>query len=197
MENAEGPYPWFALLVRNRFEKVVALSLIGKGYSVFLPLSKSRRRWSDREPLIDLPLFPGYLFCRVDLRNQLPILTTRGVRQIVGYGKVPVPISEPEIEFLQRIVSSPSSYEPCSYLTAGQAVRLTRGPLAGLDGIFVKTQKQCRLVVSVSLLQRSVAVEVDMDSVEVIQPPRKPPVSVRMEPVRPGWASSAQYVGTC
>jgi transcription antitermination factor NusG len=193
MDNIESLYPWFALVVKNRVEKAVALSLIGKGYPVFLPLWKSRRRWSDREPLIDLPLFPGYLFCRIDLRNRLPILTTPGVRQIVGCGKAPVPVSETEIEFVQRIVSSPSSYEPCSYLTAGQAVRLTRGPLAGLDGVFVKTQKQCRLVVSVSLLQRSVAVEVDMDAVEVVQPLRKPPVSVRPEPVRPGGASSTQY----
>lgn len=196
MEYAVSPDPWFALLVRNRFEKIAALSLAGKGYSVFLPLVKSQRRWSDRESLLDVPLFPGYLFCRLDPQNRLPVLTTHGVLQIVGCGKVPAPVSETEIESLQRIVSSPLGYSPCSYLTAGQAIRLTRGPLAGLDGIFVKTQKQCRLVVSVSLLQRSVAVEVDMDAVETVGPSRKPPESVRLEPVRPGRASSAQYVST-
>src|ERR1700682_4995771 len=97
MEPDKMSYPWFALQVRSRYENIVTAHLSGKGYESFLPLHKTRRRWSDRFKEIEQPLFPGYVFCRLNPFNRFPILTIPGVFLIVGVGKTPVPIDEDEI----------------------------------------------------------------------------------------------------
>ena len=153
--------PWYALRVRPRFEKQVAATLVSKGYEGFLPLYRHRSKWSDRIKEVDLPLFSGYLFCRLDLNNRLPLLVTPGVIQIVGIGKTPHPVDETEIAALQTIVLSGLQANPRSYLNVGEKVRIEIGPLTGLEGILVALKGAHRLVVSVSLLQRSVAVEID------------------------------------
>lgn len=156
---------WYAIRVQSKFEKVASISLRGKGYEEFLPLSRSRRRWSDREKELDLALFPGYLFCRFDVRERLlPILTTPGVISIVGAGKMPIPISDGEIGALQAVNRSSLPAQPWPFLTVGSRVRIEKGPLAGLEGIAIHVDKKCRLIVSVQLLQRSVAVEIERDS---------------------------------
>ena len=99
MFTTKNDHPWFAVQTRSRHENVVAAQLRGKGYEPFLPLCKSRRRWSDRVREIELPLFPGYLFCRFDASDRLPILIIPGVVQIVGTGKKPVAIDEEETSF--------------------------------------------------------------------------------------------------
>ena len=154
-------YPWFALFVRVNHEKLVSEALRSKGYEEFLPFCRSRRRWSDRTKEVQSPLFSGYVFCRLDLNRRLPILTTTGVHFIVGNGKVPVPVAEREIENLRLLTGSQLLAEPWPYLTVGQRVRIEQGALDGLEGILVGLKKPCRLVVSVTLLQRSVAVEID------------------------------------
>ena len=153
--------PWYALRVRPRFEKQIASILLTKGYEGFLPLYIQRSRWSDRIREVHLPLFPGYLFCRFDVNKRLPILITPGVIHVVGIGKVPHPIEEGEVEAIQSIVLSGLQVEPRSYMNIGQRVRIEIGPLAGLEGIVTTLKGKCRLVVSVTLLQRSVAVEID------------------------------------
>ena len=154
-------YPWFALRVRSRYENTVATILGGKGYEWFLPLYKSRRRWSDRIKEIELPLFPGYVFCRFDLQHRLPILTTPGVVTVVGIGKRPVPIDDAEIAAIQAALRSGLSTRPWPFLEIGQRVRVEYGPLCGLEGILLDFKGHHRLILSVILLQRSVAVEVD------------------------------------
>ena len=156
-----GHDPWFALQVKRRFENSVATILAGKGYESFLPQYKSRRAWSDRIKEIHLPLFPGYVFCRFDLERRLPILTTPGVVAIVGVGKRPIAIDDGEIAAIQTAVRSGVPSRPWPFLQVGQSVRVERGPLCGLEGILLYVKGQRRLVLSVSLLQRSVAVEVD------------------------------------
>src|SRR5438309_1885473 len=94
MSTGTNNWPWFAIHIRGRYEKSTAAILHDKGYEWFLPLYKCRRRWSDRSKELELPLFPGYLFCRFDLNDRLPILTTPGVLQIVGIGKTPIPVDE-------------------------------------------------------------------------------------------------------
>jgi len=133
----------------------------GKGYETYEPRYRSRRRWSDRVKEVDLPLFPGYIFCRLDLHNRLPILTVPGVIGIVGAGKRPVPVEEEEVETVRAIVNSGLPVEPWPFLGLGSRVYIERGPLAGVEGIITGTDKVSRLVVSVSLLQRSVGVEID------------------------------------
>ena len=154
-------FPWYALHVRPRFEKVIASTLLDKGFESFLPLYRNRSRWSDRIKEVQLPLFPGYLFCRFDINKRLPILITTGVIHVVGIGKTPHPVDDEEVSALQAIVLSGLQTEPRSYLNIGQKVRIEIGPLAGVEGILIALKGSNRLVVSVSLLQRSVSVEID------------------------------------
>ncbi len=162
--------PWYALRVRPRFEKKIATTLLTRGYEGFLPLYRNRSQWSDRVKEVLLPLFPGYLFCRIDLRSRLPVIDTPGVIQIVGIGKEPYPVEEEEIAALQAIVVSGLQAEPSSLFRAGQPVRIAAGPLAGVEGTLIGFKGERKLVVSVTLLQRSVAVNVDESWVIPIQP---------------------------
>jgi transcription antitermination factor NusG len=157
-------YQWFALRVRPRAEHVVAEALDGKGYQRFLPLCRQRRRWSDRVVDLEVPLFPGYVFSRFDVRKRLPILTIPGVVHIVSIGRNPEPVDDAEIEALQVLVGSRLKIEQWPFLHIGERVRILRGPLTGAEGILVSVKKSNRLVVSVTLLQRSVAVEIPEDS---------------------------------
>ena len=152
---------WFALRVKSRCEKTVAAIAHNKGFEEFLPVYRSRRRWSDRVKSVELPLFPGYVFCQLDPQHRLPLLTIPGVLHFVGIGKTPIPIEPGEIAAIQAAVRSGLSMEPWDYLEVGQRVQIQEGPLAGVDGIFVGTSKQERIVVSVTLLKRSVAVAIE------------------------------------
>jgi len=156
---------WMAIRVRSRFEKIAAEALRLKGYEYFLPLYRSTRVWSDRTKRLDLPLFPGYLFCRFSVRNRVPVLECPGVMHIVGIGKTPIPVDEDEIAALQKIVHSGLPVAPCDFLQLGQRVRIHSGSLTGVQGILVDMRKRHRIVVSVSLLRRSVAVELDREAV--------------------------------
>ena len=159
------PYPmsWYALRIQSRLSGLASVTLRGKGYEEFCPLYRARRRWSDRVKQVELPLFPGYLFCQFDVNDRLPILTTPGVIGIVGAGKLPIPVDLEEIEAVRAILRSGLAAQPWPLLCVGSKVYIECGPLAGLEGIVTNTDKVYRLVVSVSLLQRSVAVEIDRE----------------------------------
>jgi transcription antitermination factor NusG len=161
--DATPGWPWFALQVRARSERTIAELLRSKGYEEFLPLYHCKRRWSDRIKRVMQPLFPGYVFCRLDLQHRLPVLVTPGVLQIVGLGKTPTPIDESEIISLQKIVTSGVQTEPWPFMKIGERVRIVRGALEGVEGILNAFKGPSRLVVSVTLLRRSVAVEIDED----------------------------------
>jgi transcription elongation factor/antiterminator RfaH len=154
-------FPWYALQVRPRFEKAIASALLHKGYEGFLPLYRQKRRWSDRIKEVQVPFFPGYLFCRFDINKRLPVLTTPGVNKIVSIGKEPRPVEDSEIEALQATVVSGLRVEPQSYLNIGQKVRIERGPLSGIEGILTSLKGLNRLILSVHLLQRSISVDID------------------------------------
>ena len=117
---------------------------------------------------LELPLFSGYTFCKFDAQNRLPILIVPGVLSIVGVGRLPAPISEEEISAIQSIVESGLQYGPWPFMKVGQPVSVERGPLAGLEGTVVEVKTNCRLVVSLPLLQRSVAVEIEKDCVQPV-----------------------------
>ncbi len=154
-------YPWYALRVRSRYENTVATHLQGRGYELLLPLYKCRRRWSDRFNEIELPLFPGYVFCQFNPLNRLPILSIPGVVHVVGVGRTPLPIDESEIVAIQAAVKSGLPSQPWPFLQVGQRMRVEYGPLCGVEGILLGFRGHQRLVLSVTLLQRSVAVQVD------------------------------------
>jgi len=153
--------PWFALQVRSRRESYVASQIRSQGFECLLPTYKSTRKWSDRIKELEQPLFPGYLFCRFDFQNRRPVITTPGVVQIVGCGRMAIPVSNEEIQALQLAMSSGIPKQPWSYLEVGKRVRVNYGTLTGLEGILVSVKGNHRVVLSVSLLQRSVAMEVE------------------------------------
>ncbi len=152
---------WYALQVRSRKEGYVASQILGQGYECLLPTYKSVRTWSDRVKEVEQPLFPGYLFCRFDFQNRRPVITTPGVLQIVGYGRTAISIPDAEIQSLQLAISSGMPKQPWPYLEVGQRVRVNYGSLRGLEGILVNVKGNHRVVLSVTLLQRCVAMEVE------------------------------------
>ena len=161
---------WYALHIRPRFEKHVQMHLEYKGYEVFLPATVSKRRWSDRIKSLSLPLFPGYIFCKFDVNARLPILVTPGVNYVVGVGRCPVPVDPDELAAVHQIVRSGAGIQPWPYLKCGETVRIESGPLEGLTGIIVREKGCDRLVVSVTLLMRSVSVEIERASVKPVSP---------------------------
>lgn len=161
MLSQNDSYRWYAVRVRSQHEDVVARHLRVRGLEVFLPLHRQKHRWSDRFREVELPLFPGYVFCQFDAANRLPVLTIPGVVHIVGAGKNPLPIDEAEIVAIQEAVKSGFPTQPCSFMQIGEKVRIEYGPLRGIEGILSGFRGHQRLVLSITLLQRSVAVEID------------------------------------
>ena len=166
-----SPLPWFAVRVRSNYEKPVSAVLRGKGFEEFVPTYRAKRQWSDRIKVIDLPLFPGYLFCRLDLNKRLPLLTTPGFLYLVGKGKMPEPVDEREILAIQSVLRSGIPALPWPSVIVGQKVRLERGPLRGVEGVVDKIADQHRIFVNVTLLQRSVSVQVDPDWIRSVGGP--------------------------
>lgn len=155
---------WYALRVQSRLARLASTTLRGKGYEEFFPTCRSRHRWSDRIKEVETPLFPGYIFCRFDPDDRaMPIVTTPGVIGFVGAGKKPTPIADEEIDKVRSVVQSGLAAHPCAFVVPGDRLYITRGPLAGLEGSLLESEKGCRLVISISLLQRSIAVAIDRD----------------------------------
>jgi transcription antitermination factor NusG len=161
MSESFGMHSWFAVEIRRNRERAVADLLRAKGLDTFLPTYEEPRQWSDRVKLTEFPLFPGYLFCRLTGERRMPILSTPGVRGIVGFGSTPVPVPENEIEAVRRFVNSKLMVQPWPFLAVGQTVKIQKGPLAGVEGILQEFKGNYRVVVSISLLQRSIAAEMD------------------------------------
>jgi transcriptional antiterminator NusG len=160
---------WYALQVRTRWESSTAALLSGKGYQTLLPTFTTERRWRGKPREVTAPLFTGYVFCRFDALKRLPVLVTPGVITVVGRGRLPVPVEDSEISAIQTVISSGLHAEPCPYLEVGQQVRIEEGALSGLEGILTSFKGSRRIVVSVSLLCRSVALEIDRSEVCPIQ----------------------------
>jgi transcription antitermination factor NusG len=161
---------WYALYTRHQHEKVVANTLSTKGFQVFLPLCQVAHQWKDRQKQLALPLFPSYVFLHTTLNQGIEVLRTPGVYQFVGFGGAPSTIPVEEIEALQRTIDASVAVEPHPFLQNGDRVRVNHGALAGVEGILVRHKNQCRLVLSVEILQRSVAVEMEISKVERLVP---------------------------
>ncbi|HEX4137675.1 MAG TPA: UpxY family transcription antiterminator [Bryobacteraceae bacterium] len=160
-----SPRSWYAVHVKTNFEKVASTILQGKNLEVYLPAYKKRRRWSDRIKDVECPLFPGYVFCRFDVNDRLPVLSTTGVLSVVGSGRTPASISDEELQAVRMIVESGLAAMPWPFLRVGQRVVIRKGPLSGMEGILLEQRNKYRIVVSISLLQRSIAAEIDADLV--------------------------------
>lgn len=157
---------WCAVYTRHQHEKTVAGMMAAKGLEVFLPLYESRRQWKDREQVLQMPLFPCYVFVHARHDRRLQIVTTPGVHMIVRSGEQVAVIRDEEIAALRRTTDSLLPIEPHPYLNCGERVRVKRGSLEGVEGILVRKKNQYRLVLSVDILSKSVAVEVAAADVE-------------------------------
>lgn len=156
---------WYALYVRSHHERVVETALRRKGYAAFAPFYRIKRRRIDRVVDIEVPLFPGYVFCHFDANSRLPILITPGIVEIVPANR-PEPVDDNEISSIRRLALSGLPVQPWPFLSSGQRIRLHSGPLAGAEGIFMRVKDEYHLVASVTLLQRAVSVVVKKDTVE-------------------------------
>ncbi|HTT33680.1 MAG TPA: UpxY family transcription antiterminator [Methylomirabilota bacterium] len=157
---------WFALCTCANHEKRVAAQLQARGIEHLLPLYRSVRRWTDRRVQLDLPLFPGYLFVHFARPARLRVLETPGVVRLVGFDGRPYPLPESDIEALRAGIRSALRFEPHPYLKVGSHVRLVRGPLTGMQGILLRKKNIYRVVLSLDLIARSAAVEVDASDIE-------------------------------
>ncbi len=161
--------PWYAIRVKPKHEKTAATAVSAKGYESFLPLYLSRRKYGDRFKNFHLPLFGGYFFARFDPQERLPILTIDSILNILGNGRELVSVPDKEITALQDAVESKLAVQPHPFLNIGDRVRLEEGPLRGAEGILVKLKGEDHLVVSVTLLQRSMSVQIDRNWVRPIE----------------------------
>lgn len=157
---------WYALYTCPRHEKSVAEQIERRRFSCFLPLYRSVRRWKDRRKELELALFPGYVFVRMALENRLRILELPGVVRLVSFNGQPAVVPAEEIEILRDRLSGAKRVEPHPYLRTGRRVRVRQGAMAGLEGIVVRRKERCRVVFSIDLIMRSVAVEVDEADLE-------------------------------
>jgi transcription antitermination factor NusG len=159
---------WYALYTCARHEKQVALQLAGRNVEHFLPLYSSTRSWKDRRVQLQMPLFPGYVFVRIPIRQRLSALQVLGAVSFVTANGHPVTVADEEIAEIWRAVNSTAKVEPYPYLKVGQRVRVCSGPLVGLEGILTRKKSFLRVVISLELIQRAIAVEVDAAEIEPI-----------------------------
>ncbi len=168
---------WFVLTTRTQHERVVSEQLTAQSLEAYVPLYRSRRRWSDRVKIIEAPLFPQYVFCRFPFESRLKVTGIPSVVSIVGFGGIPAVVRQEEIDILRRLEGQ-DQVMPWPFLRVGGRVRVCDGPLAGLEGILVREKAAYRVVVNIEMLQRAVAVEIERD---LLQPVRLGPASQSAE----------------
>lgn len=157
---------WYVAYTKARHEKKVSAHLQMKRVEVFLPIYKTTHRWNGRRALLQLPLFPCYVFVRISLHDRLRVLEVPGVIHLVGTGGLPTPLPDAEIEQLRNSLSCGIQAEPYPYLYSGDSVRVIDGPLVGLTGKVIRRDKETRFVLSVDLIMRSVSVNVEESQLE-------------------------------
>jgi transcription antitermination factor NusG len=160
---------WYAVYTRSRHEKTVAEQLVHKSVDHFLPLYETIRNWKNGRFKVRLPLFPGYLFVHIPLRERLQVLQVPGVVGLVGFNGVPVALPQTEIETIRDAMSKGVQAHPHRYLKVGSRVRIKAGSLEGLQGILLRRKGQLRVVVSVDLIMRSIAIDIDASEVEPVK----------------------------
>ncbi|HLP15393.1 MAG TPA: UpxY family transcription antiterminator [Bacteroidota bacterium] len=168
MQREKWKAQWYALYLRSRFEKRVHKDLGGLGIETFLPMIEEIHVWSDRKKKVMEPLFRGYLFVKTDLRDKETILHTDGVVKFVNIRAQPSPIPENQIEWLRRIIGHPANIKRESYFAEGERVRVTSGPLMGVEGLVLRQQSESRVVITLTAIAQSVSVQVPIDLLESI-----------------------------
>lgn len=161
LDAESSPQPWLGIRVRSNFERVAALHLGGRGFEAYCPTYTAEVQYSDRRKLVEKVLFPGYVFCRLDLSERLQVMTSPGFVSFLSFGHTIPPIPDVEIEQVRKLVESGQAVLPWPNLHEGQRVIIEAGPLEGVEGTLLHIKGKYRLVVSITLLQRSVSAEID------------------------------------
>jgi transcription antitermination factor NusG len=161
MARPNDNFRWYALQVRSRWESGTAGLLRSKSLETLFPTYMTKHKWSDRFKAVEMPLFPGYVFCRFDVHNRLPVLITPGVISVVGRGKTPVAVDDSEMLSIQAAIQSGIHMEPWPYVEIGERVRIDGEVMDGMEGILTSFKGRHRVVISVTLLRRAVALEID------------------------------------
>lgn len=168
LASRNGEQRWYAVYTCARHEKRVSEQLERKAVETFLALYETVHRWKNGLARVQLPLFPGYVFVHIPLKERLKVLEIRSVVRLVGFNGVPAPLPDGEIEALRQRLVSGVRAEPYPYLRIGRRVRVNNGPLLGAEGILVRTRNKSRIVLSIDLIMRSIAAEVEASDVEPI-----------------------------
>jgi transcription antitermination factor NusG len=164
----EATPQWYAVCTRSNHERRVAVQLAERGIENFLPQYESVRRWKDRKVHLKLPLFPGYVFVHLALQFRLRVLQVPGVACLVGFAGRPAAVPEEEFAKIREFLKQGLRAEPHRCLQAGRLVIVRRGPLQGMEGIILRRKNSCRLVISLQLIRRAIAVDVDLADVEAV-----------------------------
>jgi transcription elongation factor/antiterminator RfaH len=160
---------WYATYTRSRHEKRIAQQLERKQVEFFLPLYEAVRQWKNGKARVEFPLFPGYIFVRIPLKERLQVLEVPGVVRLVGFNGLPAPLPQADIEIMRDALRKGIEAAPHPYLKVGTRVRIKSGPLEGLQGILLRKKGKPRVVVSVDLIMRSIAIDIDSTEVEPIR----------------------------
>lgn len=157
---------WYAAYTKANHERHVAKRLADLSVENYLPVYESVRRWKDRRVNLELPLFPGYVFVKLALRDRLKVLQVPGVARLVGFNGTPTELPKEEIDALKKGLEQGLRAVPHPYLTTGRRIRVKHGPLTGLEGVLLRRKGNWRVVLSLDLIQRSVSVDVEASDVE-------------------------------
>jgi transcription antitermination factor NusG len=160
---------WYAAYTCPRHEKRIADQLTNQSLEHFLPLYTAVHRWKNGRALVQLPLFPGYVFVRIALKNRLQILEVPSVVRLVGFNSSPTPLDDAEMNAMRAALENGVTATPYRYLTAGKRVRIKNGPLEGLEGIVIYRKGKLRVVISIEMIMRSMAVDIEAADLEVVQ----------------------------
>jgi transcription termination/antitermination protein NusG len=158
--SADASCAWFALIIHQYKREQCEQMLGSRGYEYFSPCFQTIKQWSDRRKHVDVPLFPGYIFCRFNPQCRLPLLQIPGVLGIVSSGKQFLEVDAKELDAIRKAMAGPLPVEPYPFMTPGQKVKVVHGPLRGIHGVLVRTKAESRLLLSVGILNRCVSVEV-------------------------------------
>lgn len=160
---------WYAIYVRSRYEKKVAEQLKERQIEYFLPLVSRLRLWKDRKKMVQMPLFPGYVFVHIKLADKLTVLTVDGAVYLVKFEDQPAPIPDSQIENIRRLLAHPKLIEPYPYIDKGEWVEIIYGPFAGVRGKLIQNHGRRRLLVGVELIRQAISVEVDISWVKRLE----------------------------
>ena len=160
---------WYAISTKARHEKKVYQRLVDKDVTVYLPLQKVYRKWSDRYKLVEEPLFSCYVFVRIPLKERLKVLQTDGVVKLVSFNGIPATIPDSQFEAIKRVMEERSDVEKIDYLTPGSRVEVIQGSLEGIQGILVEIKNRHRLVLRIDSIMQAIAVDIDYRDVKVIE----------------------------